>query len=62
MLHILKYEKIITFPATWMDLEIVRLSEVSQTEKEKYDIPSMWTLKRSGTNEPIYKPEPDSQT
>ena len=24
------------FAATWMDLEIVTLSEVSQTEKEKY--------------------------
>ena len=24
------------FTATWMDLEIVILSEVSQTEKEKY--------------------------
>ena len=24
------------FAATWMDLEIVILSEVSQTEKEKY--------------------------
>ena len=25
-----------TFAVTWMDLEIVILSEVSQTEKEKY--------------------------
>ena len=24
------------FAATWMDLEIIILSEVSQTEKEKY--------------------------
>ena len=28
------------FAAIWMDLEIVILSEVSQTEKEKYCIPS----------------------
>ena len=27
-----------TFAATWMDLEIVMLSEVSHTEKEKYHI------------------------
>ena len=52
------------FLATWMKTEIVRLREVSQTEKEKYDkydIPSMWNLKRSGTNELIYKTEPDSK-
>ena len=30
-----------------MDLEIVILSKVSQTEKEKYsDIPYMWNLKK----------------
>ena len=26
------------FAVTWMDLEIVLLTEVSQTKKEKYDI------------------------
>ena len=29
---------VVPFSATWMDLEIVILSEVSQTEKEKYFI------------------------
>ena len=29
------------FAATWKDLEIVILSEVSQTEKEKYHMPSL---------------------
>ena len=29
-------EKIMSFAATWMDLEIVILNEVSQTEKDKY--------------------------
>ena len=28
--------EIMPFAATWMDLEIVILSEVSQTEKDKY--------------------------
>ena len=32
----IKKKGIMTFTATWMDLEIVILSEVSQTEKEKY--------------------------
>ena len=30
--------KILPFAATWMDLEIIILHEVSQTEKDKYDI------------------------
>ena len=29
------------FAATWMDLEIIILSEVSQTEKDKYHIISL---------------------
>ena len=29
------------FAATWMDLEIIRLSEVSQKEKEKYHMISL---------------------
>ena len=34
------------FAATWMDLEIIIVSEVSQTEKDKipYDITYMWNL------------------
>ena len=44
-----------------MDLEII-LSEVSQTEKDKYHMVShMWNLKND-TNELIYKTETDSQT
>ena len=44
-----------------MDLEIVILSEVNQTEKDKYHaITDMWNLK-NGTNEPIYTTEIESQ-
>ena len=28
--------------ATWMDLEIIVLSKISQKEKDKYDITYMW--------------------
>ena len=32
----IKKHEIMPFAATWMDLESVILSEISQTEKEKY--------------------------
>ena len=34
----IKKNKIMPFAATWMDREIVILSEVSQTQKDKYHI------------------------
>ena len=50
------------FAATWMDLEIIILSEVSQKKKDKYHMISlMWNLKYD-TNELIYETETDSQT
>ena len=33
--------EIVPFAATWMDLEIIILSEVSQTEKDKYQMISL---------------------
>ena len=55
----IKRNEIMPFATTWMDLEVIKLSEVSQTEKEKYNnnIPYMWNLKRNDTNELIYKRE-----
>ena len=32
----IKKNEIMPFAATWMDLEIIVLSEVNQTEKDKY--------------------------
>ena len=49
------------FAATWMDLEIIILSEVSQTEKDKYHGNIYMWNRKYGTSEPIYKTETDSQ-
>ena len=57
----IKRNEIMPFAATWMQLEIIILSEVTQKEKDKYHITYMWNLKYD-TNEPIYETETDSQT
>ena len=51
------------FGATWMQLEIIILSEVSQKEKGKYHMIwyDMWNLKYD-TNEPIYETGTESCT
>ena len=42
-----KKKEIMPFAGIWMDLEIIILSEVSQTEKDKYhDIAYMWNLEK----------------
>ena len=42
-----KKNEIMSFAATWMDLEIIILNEVSQTEKDKYyDITYTWNLNK----------------
>ena len=37
----IKKNEIMPFAATWMDLEVIILSEVSQTEKDKYHMISL---------------------
>ena len=56
-----KKNKIMPFAATWMDLEIIILSEVRERQIILYDIRYMWNLKYD-TNELIYKTEIESQT
>ena len=54
-----------SFAATWMDLEIIILSELNQLEKDKYHMISLVCgilKKKNDTNELIYKIETDSQT
>ena len=42
----IKNNEILPFAVTWMDLESIILSEVSQAEKDKiYDITYTWNLK-----------------
>ena len=54
----MKKNEIMPFAATRMDLEIVILSEVSQTEKDKYHMISfICRILKNGTNELIYKTE-----
>ena len=48
------------FAATWMDLQMFILIEVSQIQIS-YDITYMWNLKYD-THELIYETETDSQT
>ena len=57
----IKKTEIMPFAATWMDLEIVTLSEVSQKEKDKYHMMSLicgiWNM----TQMNIYETQTDSQ-
>ena len=61
-----KQDEIMLFIETWMDLEIIILGEISQTEKYKEGMisPLCGNLKKKkkDTNELLYKPEIESQT
>ena len=55
----IKKNELMPFAATWMDLEIIILSEVSQTESQISYFSYMWNLKKNDTNELTYKTEID---
>ena len=58
----IKKNEIMPFAPTWVDLEGIMLSEITQTEKDKYFMLShMWNLKYD-TKKLIYKTETDLQT
>ena len=48
------------FAATWMNLEIMRLNEISQAEKDKYHMRSLICgILKNDRNELIYNTETD---
>ena len=55
-----KKNKAMPFAATWMDLEVVTLSEASQTQKDKYMISLTCGILKKGYKL-IYKIEMESQ-
>ena len=55
----IKKKEIMPFAATQMDLEIIRLSEVSQTKTNTIQFSYMWNLKYD-TNEVIYETKKNS--
>ena len=56
----IKWNEIVPFAPTWMQLEIIILSEVREREIP-YDITFMWNLKYNA-NELTHEIETDSQT
>ena len=58
----IKKNEIMPFAATWMGLEMIILSEVSQTEKDNHMVSLICEISKNDTNELIYKTEIDSQT
>ena len=60
----IKKNEIMPFATTWMDLEMIILSKVSQKKKDKYMISLICGIlkKEKDTNELIYKTEIDPQT
>ena len=56
-----KRKEIPAFLATWMDLEIIMLSEIGQIMPVSNAITDMWNLKK-GHNERLCRTDTDSQT
>ena len=53
-----KKDKIVSFVATWLELEILIPSKLEGERQILYGITSIWNLKY-GTNDSIYKAETD---
>ena len=59
----IKRNKITAFAATWMGLEIIMLSEVSETVRHQHHLLSFTSgIKKKGHNELLFRTDTDSQT
>ena len=58
---VIKRNERVPFAATWMDLEIIIITEVGHSEEDKCHIPLMWNTKND-INGLMYKTERDSET
>ena len=59
---VIKKNEVVSFAETWMDLETVIQTEVSQKEKDKYHIISLICgIEKNSTDELISKAEIESQ-
>ena len=45
-----KKKAVLSIMTTWMDLEGIMLSEISQTQKDKYLSSHMWNVKGTNSN------------
>ena len=56
----IKKNKLMSFVATWMDLDIIILSDISQTKTNIICITNIWNIIfKNDTNELIYETEID---
>ena len=56
----IKKNKLMSFIATWMDLDIIILSDISQTKTNIICITNIWNIIfKNDTNELIYETEID---
>ena len=59
----IKRNEILAFLATWMDLEIIMLSEVSQTMRHQHQMLSLTCgIRKKSTDELLFRTDTDSQT
>ena len=57
----IKKDEIMSFAATWMDLEMIILSKSDRERQIPYDVIYMWNLKYD-TDQHVYETETDSET